>query len=330
MRITVRFLGITIGALLFLNGCISMNPAFSEPPRLDGIASQYKGDEEIAKHPDVVFFDDFEQWRRNGSVPPAGTWVVRKNNHSHTKVVAGQIAFNHSTAPGKGIVEIACWSDGGSEVGGPYFKLGNYDHAKEGLGDGYDELFVRYYIKFDENYRLNRNHGVNIGGRDVTIKDAAWAGMAGISDVSSRGYFFSGLEPAGIHGDNRIEFDIYSYNLDKRDPWGESFIPQRNAVIKVGTWHSVERHLKLNSVDPRSNDGNFDGIEEVWIDGKLTHRIEGIRYRRVPHLRITYLSLETFYNGLSHMYNRENPIKVYFDNIIIATQYIGPINPLTP
>ena len=109
------------------------------------------------------------------------------------------------------------------------------------------------------------------------MKKAAWVGMSGISDVSSRGYFYSGLEPAGIRGDNRIEFDIYSYNLDKRGPWGEIFKAQRNTFIKVGTWHSVERHLKLNSVDPGSNDGNFDGIEEVWIDGKLTHRIINAR-----------------------------------------------------
>jgi hypothetical protein len=205
-------------------------------------------------------------------------------------------------------------------------KLGNYNHANEGLGDGYDELYIRFYIRFDEDYRAVRNHGANLGGRDVKRRDAAWVGMAGIRDVSSRGYFYSGVQPRGERGSPELEMGFYSYHLDKRGPWGENYDVQKRTPIQVGTWHCVERHMKLNSVDPTKADpANADGLEELRIDGQLTIRKEGVRFRRVPHLNITFFSLETYYHGLPKEYDRERPIKVYFDNVVIARKYVGPM-----
>jgi hypothetical protein len=194
------------------------------------------------------------------------------------------------------------------------------------LGLGYEEIFIRYYIKFDDKYRIVLNHGMTIGGRDVNLKNAAWVGMAAFPDISSVGYFWSGLEPAGLIGDQEIEFDIYSYHIDKKGVWGDSFRQQAVIPIKVGEWHCIERHLKLNYVSPDSSEVHFDGIEELWIDGKLSTRVEGIRYRKVPHLHITFISLETYYHRLPKEFDMRNPIKVYLDNVVIASKYIGPIN----
>jgi hypothetical protein len=85
--------------------------------------------------------------------------------------------------------------------------------------------------------------------------------------------------------------------------------------------------MKLNSVDPGKPDpANADGIEELWIDGRLTIRKTDVRFRRIEHLRITLFSLETYYHGLPEQYGRNHPIKVYFDNVVIAKSYIGPMS----
>ncbi len=293
-----------------------------------GIAAKYPNDAGIAKDSNVIFADDFESWAAGGAQPPSGTWQVRKNKISRTRTVPGQVTTGGGFGPGQHVLEIACWTPGsGSQTGGLSLKLGNYDHANEGLGDGYDELYVRYYIKFGENYRHVRNHGSNLGGRDVTRKDAARVGTSGIRDVSSRGYFYSGVEPYGTGGSRELEMGFYSYHLDKRSRWGKKYQVQKKIPIKVGTWYSVERHMKQNSVDPTKTDAsNTDGIEELWIDGQLTIRKKGVRFRRVPHLRITFFSLETFYHGLPADYDDSNPIKVYFDNVVIAKKYIGPMH----
>ena len=291
------------------------------------IAVQYPNDVGIADDPEVIFADDFESWK-NASEPPNEKWNIRRNKVSRTHVIPGQIVVDGSLGPGKGVLEIACWTQGdGSQTGGLSLKLGNYNHANESLGDGYDELCIRYYVKFDDEYCAVRNHGANLGGRDVKRNDAAWVGMAGIRDVSTRGYFYSGVQPRGKLGSKELEMGFYSYHLDKKGPWGENYEIQRKIPIEVGRWYCVERCMKLNSVDPGKPDPAIaDGIEELWIDGQLTIRKGDVRFRRIPHLRITLFSLETYYHGLPEQYNREHPIKVYFDNVVIAKKYIGPMN----
>ncbi len=294
-----------------------------------GIAADYLNDVGIGEAPGVVFADDFESWIRNGEGKPADKWHgIRMNKTSRTRAVPGRISAAGVEGPGGRVLEIACWhEEGKSQVGGLWLKLGNYSHANEGLGDGYDDLYVRYYIKFDEGYRAVRNHGSNLGGRDVSMKDAAWVGMAGIRDVSARGYFYSGLQPYGERGTRDLEMNFYSYHLDKKGPWGEKYEVRKRIPIVVGTWYCVERHMKLNSVDRSTGEANADGREELWINGELSIRKEGLRFRRVPHLQIASFSLETYYHGLPEEFGRTNPIKVYVDNVVIARAYIGPMTP---
>ena len=300
---------------------VAAGHAHAGAPSPRGLAAKYPADAGIAKDPAVIFAADFESWTQEGTQPPKGAWTVRKHKRSLTRVVPGR---------GGHVLAIACWQDGkGSSAGGVSRKLGNYNHRNEGLGDGHDELYVRYTIRFDDAYEAVRNHGANLGGRDVTRGGSAWVGMAGIRDVASRGYFYSGLQPRGTRGSRELEMGFYSYHLDKRGPWGENYDVQRRCPIAVGAWHCVERHLKLNSVErSKADPANRDGVEELWVDGQLSIRKPDVRFRRVPHLRITLFSLETYYHGLPAKYTREKPIKVYVDNVVIARKYVGPIQPL--
>lgn len=276
---------------------------------------------------DVIFADDFESWA-SSTEPPQGTWSVRDNDVSRTGIIPGSSVADSAYDPGEGALEITCWTPGsGSQSGGLHINLGNYGSEDESLGDGYDEVYIRYYIKFGDNYRAVRNHGANLGGRDLKMKGAAWVGMAGIQDVSTRGYFYSGVQPRGEFGSKVLEMGFYSYHLDKSGQWGENYEVQKKVPIEVGRWYCVERHMKLNSVDPdKADPANADGIEELWIDGELTIRKDDVRFRRVPHLRITFFSLETYYHGLPEQYNHDNPIKVYFDNVVISKEYTGPVS----
>ena len=308
--------------VLFVSGLTLAAATASTADAQGPIAAKYQNDLGVADDPEVIFSDDFESWKENGAQPPSDGWRVRKNKICLTHVVPGRVA----SGSGDNVLRIACWTQGkGSQAGGLSLKLGNYDNANEGLGAGYEDLYIRYYIKFGDNYRSVRNHGANLGGRDLTRTDAAWVGMAGIRDVSTMGYFYSGVQPRGKLGSRDLEMGFYSYHLDKRGPWGENYDVREKIIITPGFWHCVERHMKLNSVDAGKNDGNHDGIEELWVNGKLTIRKEGVRFRRVPQLRITFFSLETYYHGLPKEFSRDNPIEVFFDNVVIAKRYIGPL-----
>jgi hypothetical protein len=293
------------------------------------IAAGHPADLGIADDPAVVFADDFEGWTDGGTAPPAGkSWSVRKNEVSVTHVIPGKVSLGDADGPGEGVLEIACWTPGEgarSQTGGMSLKLGNYNNADEGLGPGYDDLYIRYYIRFDEKYKAVQNHGANLGGRDVTRPGSNWVGMANVPDPSTKGYFYSGLQPRGERGTQQLRMGFYSYHLDKRGGYGASYPAVKEIPITVGRWYCLERHLKLNSINAETQKGNFDGMEELWVDGELSIRQEGLRFRHVPEIHISFFSLENYYHGLPDEFGKDNPIRVYYDNLVIATSPIGPI-----
>ena len=298
----------------------------SDPPA-NGLAADYPRDAGIEKNAAVVFVDTFEDWRDDGTQPPPDSWDgIRRNDTSRTRAIPGNVLIDGREGPGEHILEIACWhAPDRSQTGGLSLKLGNYNNANEGLGEGYDELHVRHYIRFDEDYRGVRNHGSNLGGRDLTMGNPAWVGMAGIRDVASRGYFYSGLQPYAERGSREFEMGFYSYHIDKPGPWGDRYEVQNPIPVDAGKWYCVERHMKLNSVDPATGEARKDGVEELWVDGRLSIRREALRFRKSPSLKITLYTLETYYHGLPEEFGRSNPIQVHYDNVVIARDYIGPM-----
>jgi hypothetical protein len=313
------------GAFLLALAC-AQAPAQQPAQGERGLAARYVADRGIEKDPDVIFADDFEAWTEDGTQPASRSWSVRKNKISRTHTISGSVTLAGGPGPGKSALEIACWTEGsGSQVGGLSRKLGNYNHANEKLGDGYDEIYVRWYQRFDESYRGVQNHGGNLGGRDLKMPGAAWVGVAAIRDIASRGYYYSGVQPYGKTGSPQMEMGFYSYHMDKKGPWGENYPILKNIPIKSGDWHCVERHMKLNSVDEKTGQAMADGAEELWIDGDLSIRKADVRFRNVPHLKITFFSLETYYHGLPRQYDADHPIKVCYDNFVMARRYIGPM-----
>jgi hypothetical protein len=108
-------------------------------------------------------------------------------------------------------------------------------------------------------------------------------------------------------------------------PWGDDYKPGPNERkrIEINRWYCLERRLKLNSVDPVK----ADGLEELWVDGDLVLRREGLRFRKVPEVRITVFELEVYYHGLPERYAEQSPAKVYYDHVVIARDRIGCLRP---
>ncbi|MCZ7646479.1 MAG: polysaccharide lyase [Planctomycetota bacterium] len=286
------------------------------PAAVQGLAAGFPLDQGIESHPAVIFTDDFEGWPGDGTQAPKSKWHgMIKNKTTRTRLVEGRVERNGFAGPGAKVLEQAAWSNGGeSQTAGLQRKLGNYNRD-EGLGEGLDEVYVRYYVKFSANYENVRNHGINLGGRDLTRGDARWVGMANTMDVASQGYFFSGLQPYA-KGPG-LEFGFYSYHCDKPNQWGDV---RKGGDFQPGRWYCVERRMKLNSAPDRK-----DGFEQLWLDGKQVIDWQGVRFRKVMNLRITLLSFETYYHGLPAKFQESNPLILYFDHVVAAKAYIGPL-----
>lgn len=287
------------------------------------LAEKYPNDVGIAEDSDVIFADDFESWDPKASKPPAGKWLnVSEGGTRRVSIIPGQVTPN---GPGKHLLELACWQEEEkSASAGLSMRMGNYENANQGLGPGYDEVYVRYYQRFDKNYTPGvSNHGSLLGGRDLTRPNSRWVGMADTRDVAAQGYYSACLQPYGGRGRKPFHWGFYSYHCDKPGRWGDYFEPVKMARIQVGRWYCLEWHLKLNSVDPLK----ADAVEELWVDGELSIRKTDLRYRKVPQLKITMFSLGTYYHpGLPKKYTAQNPIKLYYDNLVIARKPIGPVS----
>ena len=81
----------------------------------------------------------------------------------------------------------------------------------------------------------------------------------------------------------------------------------------VGKWHCIEAHVRLD--DP----GRANGVFELWVDGALEARLDGIRWHGMyADYGINTVFLENYWNG-----GAPQPQERYFDNFVVSTGRIG-------
>lgn len=322
-----------------------------------GLAAQFVNDIGIERHPAVVFTEDFEnpdlkaRWQVVSAVGDGGPLAFDRQMQS-------------PGAPGGTSMRFTAIR--GKNEGGALYKV---------LKLGYDELFARLYVRFDEKHGAV-SHFVKLGG-DKDVKNW-WVGRAGTRPDT---WFMTGLEPTGYltHTWPGKSYPLpgfwsfYSYwpemhswqtedgSCDGKPNayYGNRFAPADPAPIPRGVWTCIEWSLKLNSAPDKA-----DGSQRFWIDGTLVgewgpgtpvgywmrenFRIRpdqpdrqrpfaGFRWRTDMGVKINIFKLENYVTEGSWKstdgYAKEHPdfpldtesATVWFDHVVVATEYIGPL-----
>ncbi len=279
---------------------VGLNAAGSELPQGQGLAARFKADSGIGTNAAVIFADNFEtgdlgaRWDEKGAGKGKALSLVPANGE-----VCGQRCMK---------VEA---------------RLG------ENQGDGLtkwfepsDRLFVRFYVRFDPGcdyvhhfVTLRANKGLRGGDK--------WTGFGGAGLLPAGDERFStALEPWGnwARWNAPGKWNFYSYWHEmKVSPdgkyWGNSFLPEPQEVIQKNRWICAEFMLKHNTP------GQPDGEQAFWIDGKLLGHWRGINWRKTETLRANALTLESY---VTDRWTRNPTNTVYFDNLVIAREYVGP------
>ncbi len=68
--------------------------------------------------------------------------------------------------------------------------------------------------------------------------------------------------------------------------------------------------------------GQPDGEQAFWIDGQLLGHWRGINWRKTESLQANALTLESY---VTDSWTKNPTNTVYFDNVVIAREYIGPV-----
>lgn len=267
-------------------------------PKGDGFAARLKGDDGAASHPAVIFADNFE----NGEL--GAGW----NEKGSTKVLS--LVPSGAAECGKRCMQVEARL--GENEGGGLTKW--FEPA--------DTVFVRFYTRFDANCDYV-HHFVTLRANKGQAGGDKWSGFgkAGLlPDGDER--FSTALEPMGDWGKLKPpgKWNFYSYwhEMDKsRDGmyWGNQFLPTTQETITKERWICAEFMLKHNTP------GKPDGEQAFWIDGRLLGHWRGINWRKSAGLKANALTLESY---ITDRWTK-NPVNtVYFDNLIIAREYIGP------
>jgi hypothetical protein len=271
------------------------------------LSSKYPDDKGIQQDHSVLFTEDFE----SGDLKK---WDDIKQPF---------VLSTHSPAAGKQCIEIKM--ERGKNTGGD---------GKKWFLPGADKVFARFYVKFSADYQYN-HHFVWLSANHPKNKWSSF-GKAGLKPDGT--YFSTGMEPSFAWGKNPPpgEINFYSYFLDmKIDPkmnkyWGNSFFPpgpkpgkpasEHRVIPTRDKWQCWEFMIKANTPD------KADGEQTMWLDGKQIGEFTGIRWRDDPKLKINCFWLEHY------GYDPGDPTKkywqeeqtVWFDDIVVATEYIGP------
>jgi len=302
-----------------------------------GLAAKHPGDVGIERDPDVVFAENFE-------VASIGALKARWNQ------VNEKITSLSDDVPpaSRGKRSILFTHIGGQGEGGHLYKV---------FKPGFDQLFLRFYVKFDKDCG-QIHHFVHLGGYNPPTP---WPqGGAGIRPKGHE-RFTTGIEPYG----NAWRWDFYSYWMEMRGSpprgqcWGNSFLGDAKPPVERGKWQCVEAMMKLNDV------GESNGEQALWVDGKLAGHLgrgfpkgkwvfdrflpgqggdcirwndakgdrerfrvaeggepfEGFRWRSTEALKLNFLWLLVYITKTPQGHES----KVWFDDIVLARRYIGPI-----
>ncbi len=299
------------------------------PEGKNGIASNYPGDTGIEEDPHVIFVEKFEE---NSLNTMKNRWESVKNLDimSFSEDIPTESKGNHS---------LLMTHIGGQGTGG---------HLYRRLMPGYEQVFARFYVKFAPDCAQIHHFGTHLGGFNPSTP---WPqGGAGTQPEGDK-RFTTGVEPYGTNWN----WDFYTYWQGMHihgdgNYWGTPFLSGvPKPKVQKGQWICVEMMVKMNDPVTASN-----GEQAFWIDGKLwrvgdqvvshigegfpkgnwrggwwnpdsdsNKTFDGYQWRTVEELAVNYL--------WTYLYITRAPqghvSKVWFDHIVVAKNYIGPLSP---
>lgn len=274
----------------------------------DGLSAKYPGDVGIEKDPAVFFAEDFESGDLKQWDQVRGSVVVTEDR------------------PNAGRRCVQMTMTRGQNTGGDAIKW---------FRPGADAVYARLYVKFSPDYQYC-HHFVWLGATHRTNKWSAF-GKAGLKPDGT--YYSTGMEPWFAWGKNPPpgELNLYTYFPDMEPDrkmnkyWGNAFFPpgpakgqaagEHRVIPQLDRWQCWEFMIQANSASDKAG-----GKQAMWLDGKLVGEFTGILWRSDPDLKVNCFWLEHY------GYDEGDPTKqfwrdsqtVWFDDVVVARQYIGP------
>jgi len=282
-----------------------------------GFAQLYPGDVGIDNEPSVIFADDFESYAEASDL-----WDRWDNTfqEAHTRIAmeSANVFF------GEQALEFTLPAST-EEVSNAVQKV---------LTEELDVLYLRWYSKFDvSNDIVGSSHNGGGISAHYFVDDQATPGVPadGTNKFLMEFEHWRGEATTPAPG----ELNVYIYHPEQRDDYGDHFFPsgkvlpntsipfdfgdsfvsRPDLVPELDRWYCYELMVRANTA------GERDGRVTIWLDGVRVGDFGNLRLRDVDTLKIDRFNLS--------FHARESPTstKRFYDNVVAATAYIGPMTP---
>jgi len=180
---------------------------------------------------------------------------------------------------------------------GPY---GGYGLITRGF-TGQDDVYFEFYVMFDTSFVNQRPDGfgmhfLTICG-DVNTQEIC-ADTAGVRPNGAY-WFYAGVDPEGDSVPHLGPFHFYTYWPDMQCPanylwpavpcYGNDSTQIPPKIPLVGReWQQVVFHIKMNTV------GQYDGSQELWINGVKKIDMQNMRWRTVSNLKTNEIRFDDY------------------------------------
>lgn len=173
------------------------------------------------------------------------------------------------------------------------------------LGKDYDELYLSYDFKFDKEF--------------CSTKGGKLSGMYGWPPVTTQNY----LDPS----EGFLSRTLYkqggsltTYHYDRTynapSPWAAEDYKYNSIYFTNGNWYNITQRMVMNAFT--NGVANADGINEVWVDGRLIFQETNLKLMA----RQSYW--ETITNDDGSVWTFWEPMKI--DAVALCNFYGGPAN----
>jgi hypothetical protein len=259
----------------------------------------------LAYRNDIIFFGGFEDtfgdtaWRQN--------WGIKFAQRTSESAI-----ITDAFAGGKSLrVQYPAGGIGPRETGAQFPII--FRDIPGITGGYYDELYLRYYVKFEEDFDF--------------VKGGKLPGLMGGGDSWSRS---GGHQPDGTNGwtlrfmwrtGGRIV--VYAY-LPKSEngkyggeTWGQDL--DCDFVAEPGKWICIEQYVNVGT--PNKDNGKLI----VWINGEEKLKLIDTRCWNVKNNygRIGGIYFSTFYGGNTKDWAPAKTCYIQFDGLVAAKNRIG-------
>ena len=292
-----------------------------------GIAPRYPGDKNIASDPAVIIADDFESYMSPSQLTNNWDAAYQLPNIRIATEPNNVFSGNKSL-----------------EFSLPISANEVSNSVKKIINPTQDTVFIRAYTKFDPGYQVT---GSTHNGLTLS---AEYPGPGRRPPPDGTGFFLFVLQNNSLIGESAPGFThLYSYWPRQRSDFGDhwyptgfvvpfdsgigedgeqignrgdwlafpsqypDFNPMANFLPQRDRWYCYELMVRANT--PGQNNGEV----KFWIDGTVVGDFPDLNVRSIITLKIDEAHI-----GL-HAGHSERINKKWYDNVVIATQYIGPM-----